>query len=169
MFLPVLLLRILRDLKVCGPELQILRPLVVCSLLDTKPPKALIVVVKGLFSGIGFAQIAAMQAFVSRSRRWIKPVFAGLMAPLVLVLSLFASSERLHLKLHGDANVPHQSSCAVCTLAQGQLEFTPATVSQVVAALSISWTLPCFQTAPEADADFSVASSRGPPASVSSL
>lgn len=122
-----------------------------------------------MFSGIGFAQITAMQASVSRSRRWIKPVFAGLMATLVLVLSLFASSERLHLKLHGDSNVPHQSSCAVCTIAQGQLEFTAATVAQTAAPLSVSWTLPCFQAAPEADADFSVASSRGPPASVSSL
>ena len=110
-----------------------------------------------------------MQAFVSRSKRVAKPVFAGFMATLVLVLSLFASSERLHLKLHEDSNAPHPSSCAVCTIAQGQLEFTPATASQVTAPLSVSWTLPSYQATFKKDADFSVASSRGPPASVSSL
>jgi len=99
----------------------------------------------------------------------VKPVFTGLMAALVLVLSLFASSERLHLKLHEDSNAPHQTSCAVCTIAQGQLEFTPATPSQVAAALSVSWTLPGHHAIPKKDADFSVASSRGPPAAVSSL
>ena len=110
-----------------------------------------------------------MQAFVSKSRRAVKPVFAGLMAALVLVLSLFASSEKLHLKLHEYSNVPHQSSCAVCTIAQGQLDFTPATASQVAAPLSVSWTLPGYQATFKQDADFSVASSRGPPGSVSSL
>lgn len=110
-----------------------------------------------------------MQAFGSRSKRAIKPALAGLMAALVFVLSLFASSERLHLKLHGDSSVPHQSSCAVCSIAQGQFEFSPVTASQIAAPLSVSWTLPCFQDAPKQDADFSVASSRGPPASVSSL
>ena len=110
-----------------------------------------------------------MQAFVITSKRYVKPVFAGLMASLVFVLSLFAASERLHLKLHEDSSAPHQGSCAVCTIAQGQVEFTPATASQIVGPLSVSWTLPCFQTAPKQDADFSTASSRGPPASVSSL
>ena len=110
-----------------------------------------------------------MQALVSKSRRAVKPVFAGLMATLVLVLSLFASSEKLHLKLHQDSNAPHPSSCAVCTIAQGQFEFTPATASQVAALLSVSWTLPGYQATFKQDADFSVASSRGPPAAVSSL
>src|SRR5689334_21170841 len=110
-----------------------------------------------------------MQAFVSKNRRAFKPVFAGLMAALVLVLSVFASSEKLHLALHADSNAPHPTSCAVCTIAQGQVEFTPAIASQIAGPLSVSWTLPGYQATFKQDADFSVALSRGPPASVSSL
>ena len=109
-----------------------------------------------------------MQALVSRSKRWVKPAFAGLMAAFVFVLALFASSEKLHLKLHEDSNAPHQS-CAICTIAQGQVDFTPETLSQIAVPLSVSWTLPGYQATFKKDADFSVASSRGPPASVSSL
>ena len=105
---------------------------------------------------------------MNRSER-VKPVFAGLMAALVLVLSVFASSEKLHLTLHEDSNAPHPSSCAVCTIAQGQVDFTPATSSQIAALLSVSWTLPGYHAPFQKDADFSVASSRGPPAFVSSL
>jgi len=121
------------------------------------------------FPASGLLKSTLMQAFVSRSKVAVKPVFAGLMAAFVFALSLFASSERLHLKLHEDSSVPHQGSCAVCTVAQGQLEFTVATAFQVAAPLSVSWTLPGYQAAFKKDADFSVASSRGPPASVSSL
>ena len=110
-----------------------------------------------------------MQAFVSKNRLVVKPVFAGLMAALVFVLSVFASSEKLHLALHEDSNAPHQSSCAVCTIAQGQVDFTAATSSQIAVSLSVSWTLPGYQATFKKDADFSVASSRGPPASISSL
>ena len=110
-----------------------------------------------------------MQALVSRSKRWVKPAFAGLLGAFVFVLALFASSVKLHLKLHEDSNAPHQSSCAVCTIAQGQVDSPPATASQLAVPLSVSWTLPGYQATFKKDADFSVASSRGPPASVSSL
>jgi len=110
----------------------------------------------------------SMQGFISRSKRRIKPAFAGLMAALVFVLALFASSEKLHLKLH-DSSAPHQSSCAVCTIAQGQVDFSLATPSPIAVPLSVSWTLPGYQATFKKGADFSVASSRGPPASVSSV
>jgi hypothetical protein len=110
-----------------------------------------------------------MQAFVSKNRPVAKPVFAGLLAAFVFVLSVFASSEKLHLALHEDSAAPHQSSCAICTMAQGLVDFTPATSSQSAVPLSVSWTLPGYQATFKKDADFSVASSRGPPASVSSL
>jgi hypothetical protein len=121
------------------------------------------------FPASGLLKSTLMQALVSGSKRWIKPVFAGLMAAFVFVLALFASNEKLHLKLHEDSNAPHQSSCAVCTIAQGQVDLAPAISSQFAVPLSVSWTLPGYQATFKEDADFSVASSRGPPAAVSSL
>ncbi len=110
-----------------------------------------------------------MQQLVRRYVRSSRPAFAGLMAAIVLVLTLFASSEKLHLTLHQNSDAPHHLPCAVCSFAQGQLEIPVATVSEVFAALSLSWTIPSLQTALPPEIDFSVASSRGPPLSVSSL
>lgn len=119
--------------------------------------------------GIGFAELRVMQALASKCRRGIKPVFAGLMAMLMLVMSLFASSERLHDKFHAGDGRAHQVPCALCTMAQGQLEVAAVAVPQVVAPQSVSWLLPLLQSTPHQDVDFSVASSRGPPAAASSL
>jgi hypothetical protein len=110
-----------------------------------------------------------MQHLLRRNIRWSRPAFAGLMAAIVLVLALFASSEKLHLTLHQDSGTPHHLPCAVCSFAQGQLETPVATVSDVFAALSVSWTIPSLQTALPPEIDFSVASSRGPPVSIASM
>ena len=110
-----------------------------------------------------------MQSKLKQNARWFRPVVAGLMAAAVLVLTVFASSEKLHLTLHENSGVPHDGPCAVCSVAQGHLEVPTPVVSAVFAALSVSWTLPSLKTAAPTEADFSVASSRGPPASVSSL
>jgi hypothetical protein len=110
-----------------------------------------------------------MQQLARTNVRWFRPAMAGLMAVLVLVLTLFASSEKLHLAVHQDADTSHHLPCAVCSFAQGQLEMPVMVASEVAAPLSVSWTLPAFKTVAAPDADFSVASSRGPPVSVSSL
>ncbi|MFO1513898.1 MAG: hypothetical protein U1F83_13445 [Verrucomicrobiota bacterium] len=91
------------------------------------------------------------------------------MSGIILLLAVFSSSEGLHLKLHQDASAPQHGQCAVCSIAQGHVEIPVAVVSGVFASLSVSWTLPSLSTTPAQDPDFSVASSRGPPASVSSL
>ncbi len=110
-----------------------------------------------------------MQPLVRSNVRWLRPAFAGLMAAIVLGLSVFASSERLHAALHQDPGAAHHLPCAICSFAHGQLELPAPALFDVPAALSVSWTLPAFQSALTHPADFSVASSRGPPASVSSL
>jgi len=110
-----------------------------------------------------------MQPLHQQPSRWLKPAIAGLMAAIVLLLALFVSNERLHLTLHQDSATPHHLPCAVCSFAQGQLQMPAADLSEVIAALSVSWTLPSFQTAWAPEIDLSVASSRGPPVSVSSL
>ena len=56
-FLPILLLRLLRHRELRGLKLQVFWSLVVCLLSSAKTSKALIPVAKGLFSGIRFAQI----------------------------------------------------------------------------------------------------------------
>ena len=55
------------------------------------------------------------------------------------------------------------------SVAQGQLESPVATVSEVFAEPSCSWTLPVFTAVAPHESDFSVASSRGPPVPTSSL
>jgi hypothetical protein len=110
-----------------------------------------------------------MDSSFNQKVRWLKPAIAGLMAAMVLVLALFAASEDLHLKLHQDSPTAHHGPCAICSVAQGQFEAPAVNALAVVAPPSISWTLSAADfTLPQA-ADFSVASSRGPPAAVSSL
>lgn len=110
-----------------------------------------------------------MQTWISRNARRVRPVVAGLMAAMVVLLVVFAAGERLHLALHQDAATAGHGSCAVCSVSQGLVEVPAAVVSAVSASLSVSWTLPSFVAAPPQPVDFSVASSRGPPSSVSSL
>ena len=97
---------------------------------------------------------------------WFKPVLTGLMAGLVLLLALFASNGSLHKSLHDEAE-GHAEECAVCSIAKGHLDVSLRAVSEVFAPLSVFWTIPRPQNAPPRSADFSVASSRGPPAFVS--
>lgn len=110
-----------------------------------------------------------MDSSFNQNVRWLKPAIAGLMAAMVLVLALFAASEDLHLKLHQDSPTAHHGPCAICSVAQGQVETPAINTFAIVATPSISWTLSVADfTLPQA-ADFSVASSRGPPVFISSL
>lgn len=109
-----------------------------------------------------------VQAFFSKDQSVVRPVFAGLMAALVLVLSVFAASEKLHLTTHQDTAPTGHGSCAVCSLNKGQVEVPVTVVSGVSTPLSGSWTLPLLVAAWPQPVDLSVASSRGPPVSVSS-
>jgi len=104
----------------------------------------------------------------NRNAGWCRPVLAGLMAGLLLLLGLLASNERIHARLHADSPVTH-GSCSVCAIAKGQLDAPTISHSFVAAPLPFAWTLPSLESAPLPAADFSVASSRGPPASASFL
>ena len=97
----------------------------------------------------------------------LKPALAGLLAALMFLMSLATVRDGLHLKFHADAAHDH-GPCAVCNLAQGQLDAPVVAVSEVFASLSVAWTLPTVQVIAPTAIDLSVASSRGPPASVSS-
>jgi hypothetical protein len=110
-----------------------------------------------------------MQPLRNRNVRWFRPMIAGLMSGMILLLSVFASSGALHLKLHPDSSAPQHGTCAICSIAQGQVEIPVDATPDVFAPLSVSWTLPSLRSNPVTDVDLSVASSRGPPASVSSL
>ena len=97
----------------------------------------------------------------------LKPAFAGLLAGLVLLLTLASTCHWLHSQLHASAD-HDQTPCAVCTIAKGQLDAPVVQVSEVFASLSVAWTLSSFQTVLPCVIDLSVAPSRGPPVSVSS-
>ena len=116
----------------------------------------------------GPVPIAVMPQATQRKAVWCRPVFAGLMVALLLLLGLVASNERIHSQLHTDSPATH-GSCSVCALAKGQLDAPAIFLSFVVASPSLAWTVPLLRSAPPPAADFSVASSRGPPASISSL
>ncbi|MGC3957924.1 MAG: hypothetical protein QM813_08275 [Verrucomicrobiota bacterium] len=98
----------------------------------------------------------------------LKPVMAGFMAVLFLGMTLIGAHDRLHLQLHADGPGHSHSPCAVCSIVKGQVDAPVAVVSEVFAFLSVAWTLPTVQAIAPAAIDLSVASSRGPPASVSS-
>lgn len=108
-----------------------------------------------------------MQFSASANFKRCKPVLAGLLAALMLLLTLASASSWLHDQLHSGGS-HGQTPCAVCALAKGQLDAPLVTVSEVFASLSVAWTLPAPQIIAPAAIDLSVASSRGPPASVSS-
>ena len=91
------------------------------------------------------------------------------MAAMVLVLALFAASQDLHLKLHQDASPAHHGPCAICSVAQGQLEAPVIGAFAILATPSVSWTVAVADHALPKAVDFSVASSRGPPVLISSL
>ena len=104
----------------------------------------------------------------NRKAVWCRPVFAGVMAALMLLLGLLASNETFHSRLHDGPPGTH-GTCSVCALAKGQLDAPAISHSFVVAWLPISWTVPSLESAPLPAADFSVASSRGPPVVIASL
>jgi len=124
---------------------------------------------KPCFAASSVLESAQMHLSFKQNVRWFKPVIAGLMVGVVLLLAVFSSSEGLHLKLHQDSTAPQHGPCAICSVVQGHLELPVADASGVFASSSVSWTLPASLDIASPDADFSVASSRGPPVSVSSL
>jgi len=97
----------------------------------------------------------------------LQPALAGLLACLILLLTLAASSPGLHHQLHATAD-HDQTPCAVCTITKGQLAAPVVAVSEVFASLPLAWTLAQVQVLHPRAVDLSVASSRGPPASASS-
>ena len=109
-----------------------------------------------------------MQPPFTRQTVRLKPALAGLMTALVLWLCLVASSDGLHHEFHS-SSAEGPNPCAICSVVRGRID-TPAPESPAPAlALSIAWTLPQLQSAMPSPVDGSVASTRGPPASVSSL
>ncbi|MBP9900967.1 MAG: hypothetical protein KBH45_05875 [Verrucomicrobia bacterium] len=119
-------------------------------------------------SGIRPAELGVMQSPFQRQSVWLKPALAGLMAGLALLLALVASSESLHHQLHGNS-ADGQSLCAICSVVRGQLD-APASASPEAAVKFFgAWTLPHLESAKAHPVDGSVASSRDPPASFSSL
>ena len=111
---------------------------------------------------------AVMQPLSKRQVVWLKPVLAGLMAGLVLLLALIASSESLHHQFHG-SSTDGQSPCAICSVVRGHMDAPTSILPQTAVALVFAWTLPRIESARPHPVDDSVASSRGPPASTSSL
>jgi hypothetical protein len=124
---------------------------------------------KPCVAALGLLESALMYLLANRDVRWFKPAIAGLMSAIVLLLTVFAACEDLHRQLHQDSAAPHHGPCAVCSVAGGQVELPAVVPSVGRAAPSIAWTLPVVETRLPQAADFSVASSRGPPAPVSSV
>jgi hypothetical protein len=111
---------------------------------------------------------AVMQPLSKRQVVWLKPALAGLMAGLVLLLALVASSESLHHQVHG-GSTDGQSPCAICSVVRGHMDAPASTLPQAAMPMFFAWTLPRIESAMLHAVDCSVASSRGPPASTSSL
>jgi len=101
-----------------------------------------------------------------RSNKTTCPLKAGvasLLAALVVLLSLFAAIESLHRELHAPYGTHHDGTCAICRVAEGQIDVPVSAVPQVLVPVPVSWAVAHPESAPPQFADFSVASSRGPP------
>jgi hypothetical protein len=122
-----------------------------------------------LSNGISPAEIQLMPQLSRRNSGRARPaIIAGLLALLFLVSGVIAANEQLHERFHADDSATH-GLCSFCSLAKGLLD-TPVTFQPtVVPLLSPVRTVPALESAWVAAMDISVASSRGPPASVSSL
>jgi len=88
---------------------------------------------------------------------------AGLMAGLMLVLTLLASSDSLHRALHGNSGRDH-GQCAVCSLHQGKLDAPNTVQPMAVVPVSIARALPQAHFEFVQSFDYSLSPSRGPPA-----
>jgi len=111
---------------------------------------------------------AVMQPLSRRQVVRLKPALAGLMAGLVLLLALVAASESLHHQFHG-SSTDGQSPCAICSVIRGHMDAPTSAAPEAAVTLFVAWTLPRIEAAIPHPVDGSVASSRGPPASFSSL
>jgi hypothetical protein len=119
--------------------------------------------------GIAPAEIRAMPQAFCKTTGTLKSVIAGLMAALVLLLSLFAASARLHRELHANSGDHHNGPCAACRVAEGQVDVPVTAAWEILAPVSVLWTVPRPEEPAPQSVDFSVASSRGPPVLVSFL
>lgn len=121
-----------------------------------------------LSNGITPAGIPLVPHLIQPKQRWPASALAALLAILLLLLGVLAVNDQIHARLHADSPASH-GSCSVCALAKGQVDVSTVLRSISVLPVSLVWTIPVLEsTAPQA-IDFSVASSRGPPDSVSSL
>jgi hypothetical protein len=123
---------------------------------------------KGCQPAPALLKSAVMQPLSKRQVVWLKPALAGLMAGLVLLLAMVASSESLHHQFHG-SSTDGQSPCAICSVVRGHMDAPASTLPQTAVPMFFAWTLPRIESTMPQPVDYSVASSRGPPASFSSL
>jgi hypothetical protein len=105
--------------------------------------------------------------FKSQAVRF-KPALAGLMAGLVLWLALLASSDCLHHQFHG-SSTDGQSPCAICSVVRGHMDAPTSASPEATVALVVAWTLPRLESTMPHPVDGWGDSTRGPPASLSSL
>ncbi len=106
--------------------------------------------------------------WIQLKRRWPASALAALMAILLLLLGVLAANDQIHARLHADSPASH-GSCSVCALAKGQVDVPTVLRSISVLPVSLVWTIPVLESTAPQTIDFSVASSRGPPDSISSL
>lgn len=110
---------------------------------------------------------AAMQQFLAKATGWLRHAMTGLVAVWLLGLGLLAASGNVHQALHADAATAH-APCAVCLLAQGQLEAVGSELPILLTTAPLGWSLSPYQAVTPQGFDYSVAFSRGPPTSIPS-
>lgn len=169
-FLPVLLLCVLRHRKVRGRAIQVFRLGVVCAVFVAKPAETLKISRKSL---VWRHPLCSVLSRMRPKSPWkvslLKPVLAGLLAVIFLGMILFGASERLHAQFHGEDTEPGHGPCVICALVNGQVDAPLVPVSEVFASLSVVWTV-SFPVAPVMESvDLGTAPNRGPPVFAASL
>src|SRR6478672_9230993 len=109
---------------------------------------------------------------LQRSNKTTCPLKAGvstLLAALVVFLSLFAANESLHREFHAPSGTHHDGTCAICRVAEGQMDVPVSAIPQILVPVPVSRAVAHPENPPPQFADFSVASSRGPPSFLTPL
>lgn len=97
---------------------------------------------------------------------FLKPVIAGFVAVLFVVLGVASAHDRLHFQLHASEDHEH-GACPVCAIVKGQLDSSTTVFSSVEPFATLVWHLPALVLAETESVLLDSTPTRGPPVFVS--
>ena len=121
------------------------------------------------FRGLAFGDLkwftpvqqVPLERQTSGSGRAAKSAVAGLLAGLLLLVSLFSVSHTLHRAVHGDGAGGHV--CLACSLAGGQVDASDVAVVCALLVAAVLFSVRCADSSFQPDFRYCFSQSRAPP------